>query len=469
MDCILHCLDMLLLDYIQGRILMNKKNFTKLLLVALIGVSYTSTLSANTTISSVKHYDISISKDLHVPYNNTKSNLFKDGFVTGFGSAVTFKGYDEEGNPQFYAITDRGPNADAPTYISGSSEDSSKIFPAPNFTPSIGILTINNNTATINESIALKNSTGQKLTGLPLAPGLVGSTNEVALDENLNTLGYDANGLDTEGIAIDKEGNFWVCDEYGPFLAKFNSAGKLLEKYEPGKGLPEILSSRIPNRGFEGLSISPSGKIFVSVQSVLDVDSKTSKIATFTRIIEFNPTTKKVKTYAYPINTSDYKNPKACKIGDIYAISDTELLVIEQGTLKDKSMRNAIYKVDLGKASDITNTTYEGKALEYVSDSSLLTNCTFATKSEFINLRSLGWTAEKAEGICLFNNNKTIAVINDNDFGLTTTLENPDITDYIYDPKTKTFTYSTDSNIIDLAENTEPAQIWTIELAKPLK
>ena len=62
---------------------------------------------------------------------------------------------------------------------------------------------------------------------------------------------------------------------------------------------------------------------------------------------------------------------------------------------------------------------------------------------------------------------KTIAVINDNDFGIVTKVvdeENPDadITDYIYDSEVKTYTYEEKeaAPVIGIEKNTEPAQIW---------
>ena len=451
---------------------MNKKFIACLLLSGLIMTPLTQ--AASTTSHTVQSYDVNVNKNLYVPYK-TSSELFKEGFVTGFGSGITFKGYDSNGNPQFYAITDRGPNADAPKYTSDDETKEAKIFPAADFTPSIGIVTLQDNKAVIDSSIQIKNSAGKKITGLPLENGLVGSTGEVALDENLNPLGYDVDGLDPEGIAVDRDGNFWICDEYGPFLLKLDPNGKILEKYAPGSGLPEVLKYRIPNRGFEGLTISPSGKIFVALQSVLDIEGKTSKTASFTRIVEFDPATKNVKTYAYPINVNDYKSPKACKIGDIYAISDTKLLVIEQGTLKDGSMRNMIYTLDLSNASDITHATVDGKELEYVSDPALLKNYKFGSKSALVDLRAEGWTAEKAEGICLLDDKQTIVVVNDNDFGLTTNLTDPilkdtDITDYTYNAQDKSFTYTgTVTPTINIQQNTQPAQIWTIKLPAPIQ
>ncbi len=90
-------------------------------------------------------------------------------------------------------------------------------------------------------------------------------------------------------------------------------------------------------------------------------------------------------------------------------------------------------------------------------------------KEEYIDLRAEGWTAEKAEGICMTSDG-TIAVINDNDFGIVTEVTddaNPeaDITDYIYDSSAGT--YSLDgveaSPVVSIKENTEPAQLLLIE------
>ena len=304
--------------------------------------------------------------------------------------------------------------------------DAAKIFPAPDFTPSIGVITIKNGEAAVEESITLKNTDGTPLTGLPLPAGDLGATGETALDVNLQEITPDADGFDPEGIAVDAEGNFWLADEYGPFIAKFNADGTLLQKYAPGNGLPDILKYRIANRGFEGLTISPSGKIYASLQSVLDINGETSKTATFVRILELDPKTGETKMFAYPVDVSAYKSPKNCKLGDIYALDDNTLLVIEQGELADGTLSNIVYRADLTNATDITNVTYDGKELEYTADSAALSGTlTYMTKTQAVNLREMGWTAEKAEGLCMLGDGKTLALIIEDDFGLSGASVNP--------------------------------------------
>lgn len=439
---------------------MKKKIFTAIMAI----VASANCVPAMAADFNVKAYDVSVPEKLRVPFENSKEGYFENGLVTGFGSAVTFKGYNDKGQMQFYAITDRGPNADAPKYKDGDKITDSKIFPCPDFTPSIAVLTVTDSGVVAESEIKLKYSEGKNITGLPLEPGSVGSTGETALDMNMNNIGYDNDGLDTEGIAVDSDGNFWICDEYGPFIVKADANGNILEKYAPGDGLPDVLKYRIPNRGFEGLTITPSGKVIASVQSVLDVNGETKKTACFTRFVELDPKTKETKMFAYPVDVTMYKSPKDCKIGDIYAVDDNTLLVIEQGKKADKNMSNVIYKVDISSATDISDIKYEGKELEYASADEL-SNINFAKKTPYIDLRANGWTAEKAEGICM-TDDKTIAVINDNDFGITTvvddTANDADITDYVYDSEKKE--YSLNDNKADVKisidENTEPAQLW---------
>ncbi len=121
------------------------------------------------------------------------------------------------------------------------------------------------------------------INGLPLQDGVIGSTNEVALSDTLKVLKGDNRGLDTEGITPDGKGGYWLCDEYGPFLINVDQRGKILAIHGPqaiegeksiAGGLPNILKWRQPNRGFEGLTRMPDGRIIAAVQSTLDIDGK---------------------------------------------------------------------------------------------------------------------------------------------------------------------------------------------------
>ena len=192
----------------------------------------------------------------------------------------------------------------------------------------------------------------------------------------------------------------------------------------------------------EGLSISPSGKVFSSVQSILDINGETNN-ALFTRIVMYDPKTKKTKMYAYPVNMTKFKKAKDLKIGDIYAVNDKQLLVIEQGKDNNGEMRNVINLVDISKATDLTGKKVNGKELETISNPEDLKklNIRMASSKEILNLREHGWDMEKAEGLTLLPDGKTIAIVNDNDFGVAVSTDNDkNITDLTYDSITKQWT-----------------------------
>lgn len=425
---------------------------TKLALLSL----FVSTLTFSEVVN-LKKFDIEVPSQFMVPYSGDESE-FKDGFKTGFGSALAFKNINSDGTIEFYALTDRGPNADIPKYLKDGKSVPGKFFPAPNFTPSIGILKVDNKKAEIIDKIELKDSTGKNITGLPLPLNRIGSTGEVALDLNMNSLGYDINGLDPEGIAIDKDGNFWISDEYGPFIIKVDKNGKILEKLEPGNGLPEIVKHRIPNRGIEGLTIDKNGNIYAAVQSTLNVDGKTKDTAIFTRVLKINPDTKEVKTFAYPID-KNYKSNSTAKIGDIYAVDENKLLIIEQGKQKGK-MENLIYLVDFSKADDITtlgNLESKGNDLKIK----------LGEKKLVVDLRKHGWDTEKAEGLTLLPDNKTIAIINDNDFGMAIS---EDVSPYHYNENEKQLYLNNKATNqkLTLKKNTETSQLWLVTLKEEI-
>ena len=453
---------------------MKNSNWKKALAITLLLGGLTFVQQADAASSQdvkVTKYIVDAGK-YQIPYSGNEEE-FHHEINPGYGSALVFKNYNKDGSIEFYGITDRGPNADIPKYVKDGKTIPGKFFPTPNFTPSIGIIKVDTkkNTAEVIKSIPLKDSSNEKITGKPLPQGQTGTTGEIALNFQMQNLGTDDNGLDTEGITLDKDGNFWISDEYGPFIAKVNKNGKILEKYAPGQGLPQIIADRVPNRGSEGLTIDENGNVFAFVQSPLDVDGKTAKTAKYIRIIKFNPQTKQTAMYAYPVDTG-YKNTGAAKIGDITSIGNNQFLMIEQGKQHGK-MQNLIYKVDLNGATEIG----DNGDLEY---GRLDGKITPAKKELVLDLRANGWNIEKAEGLALLPDRKTIAVVNDNDFGIAIKASDkqvPDaqVEDYTYDADKAQFTYNEDKTVhevqMGLQKNPpeeQQSQLWLFELPEKL-
>lgn len=375
---------------------------------------------------NVDKYVVTFPNGDHVSYQGVYQSQFPDGIPMGIGSGLYFVG-EEQGALKFVTVTDRGANADAPL-VDGRE---SKIFVTPDFVPTMMEVFVDEKGAIAVNPIPLKDQQGV-ISGLPLSSDYIGSTHEVPLSETLEVLSTVDNGLDLEGIVSDGQDGYWISDEYGPFIAHISADGTLLKKLGPtpnsdekgvASGLPNILKWRQANRGFEGIARLPDGVIIAAVQSGLDIDGETKKTAEVTRLVAYNPLTEETKMYAYPLDVDAYKKLSDAKIGDIVALDQNRILLIEQGKNRDGEMRNLIYIVDLSGATDLTASD-KVKPVEFNSLADINKRGIEVAKKELlIDLRDYGWQQEKAEGLALIDNQR-IALINDNDFGVQTTLNN---------------------------------------------
>jgi hypothetical protein len=443
-----------------------------------VSTSASQTNALGSISASVTRYQLRADASYYVPYEGGQAAVKADfplGFLPAYGSGMAFKGKADDGTLEFYAITDRGPNGDGPTVpVPGDSSGAttvSKVFPAPSFAPSFGLLRIGKGGAVLNSSTALRVNAQTKVTGLPPQAGAVGSTGEVPLTDtyvyDAAKSGYDANGLDPESMVYDRARNvLWTSDEYGPFVARINIATGVIEKkYAPGTGLPAIFAKRRINRGMEGLTLDvATDRLHGFLQSPIDPKDSAGKsikakppggsntdvrhIAKFARWVEFDPATESSKSYAYPIDGSAYDKDRTgnAKLGDVVSLGNGRFIVIEQGARKsDGKVMNKLMLVELPatatdiaamdenlEISSITQTASNG-----VSYADVVT----MRKTELLDLNALGWLAEKAEGLALVDEH-TLALVNDDDFGLATKL---------YDAEGKTVAGSIEDCTVDAA------------------
>ena len=281
-----------------------------------VNESFSQTTPVGAVTVTVTRYQMQAAARFYVPYEGSNPKVkeeFPNGFLPSYGSSLAFKGTTASGDLEFYGLTDRGPNGDGPNLpaLTGSGTIGSKIFPAPSFTPSIGVITVGKSGAVLGSSLPIKVSATVNASGLPIPAGSIGNSAEVPV---LDTMKYDstskatfnAGGVDSEAIVLDKKRNvLWLSDEYGPFIVKIDPAtGIILNKYAPGSGLPEIFLKRRANRGIEGMALdTTTDTLHAFLQSPLtdgsapySVTGKSEQIerfARFTRWIEFNPETGK--------------------------------------------------------------------------------------------------------------------------------------------------------------------------------
>ncbi len=478
----------------------------------------TQTHGAGAVSVGIKRYQIQAANSFHVPYEGTLAAVksdFPNGFLPSFGSGLAFKGTAANGALEFYGLTDRGPNGDGPNVpaLGGTGTSGSKIFPSASFSPSIGIITLGSNGAVLSSSLPIRYSSTLKSNGLPIPPGAVGNSAEIPVVDALKyepaKADFSANGLDTEAIVVDKaRGVLWVSDEYGPFILKIDTAtGTVLKKYQPGTNvgdLPPILLKRRANRGMEGLTLDiASGKLHGFLQSPLSdgkhlysVTGKSEDVerfARFARWVEFDPSTETSKMYAYPLDGADYDKGRTgnAKLGDVVSLGNGKFIVIEQGTAPSGKVANRLMLVQIGSASDISAAAHNpttsdlekssmaGAAVNGASWANVVT----LKKTQLLDLNAAGWLAEKAEGLTLVDD-FTLALTNDNDFGLKTIVTDPagaaisgaDITAckvdasgaFITDAAATGCTAGNSARVARGADHERPARLWLLKFSKKL-
>jgi hypothetical protein len=509
-----------------------KEHFESTLATAL-GQSSTSKVTQASVGGEVgiTKYVLSADAALYIPYEGANANAktdFSGGFFPAVGSGLAYKGKAADGSLEFYGITDRGPNGDSPNApIPGNTSTTSvtKMFPAPSFTPSIALISLGKDGARVKSLLPIKSDANTKINGRPLPAGTTGSSGEVPLTDGLvfdaAKANFDANGLDPESLIYDASNKvFWTSDEYGPFVVKIDAvSGVILKKYKPGTAatdLPDVLKNRRANRGMEGLTMSADGKLHGFLQSPIDpLDSNGASIkaidaadldqdgkkddtvnvrdfAQFARWMAFDPVTESAKLYAYPLSYPlssagekwDRNRTGSAKLGDLVALPNGKFIVIEQGTDGSGKVRNFLMLVEV--PATVTDISSDGIELEKNSiDGATASAHPWAglvtlKKTLLLDLNAIGWSAEKAEGLSVVDG-QTLSLINDNDFGLRTTLIDAsgkslegDITACTVDvsgtilSNGKCTAGATGGRVTRAFDSERPTRLWLIKLPKAL-
>jgi hypothetical protein len=346
----------------------------------------------------------------------------------GFGSSMVL---DPRDASVFYMLTDRGPNIDG-------TIANSKVFSNPNFAPQIGKFRLKGKELILESTIELKNENGVKLNGLPNPIGF-GNSGELALDLAGGILAPNADGLDSEGLALAPDGSFWVSDEYGPHIVHFDATGRTIERINPfgsGKGgrkIPLVFARRRPNRGMEGLTITPDGKTLVGMMQFPLFNPSSAAItgSLAIRILTFDIASGDTKQYIYLMERANLQASS-----EIVAITNTTFLVLERdGEYATEATKTTvfkkIFKIDLAGATDVSDPSnsvggklFGGKTVEELKDAATLASNGIipVRKTLAVDLMtdiSSLYPHDKAEGIVIINPS-LIAVCNDDDFGITT-------------------------------------------------
>lgn len=261
-----------------------------------------------------------------------------------FGSALTYSGRDD----LYYACADRGPADGAAAYHCrmhilrlGVTSDARGVWSA---------------TMSCEATRLLRTESGAPLIGLASA---------------INANAARALRFDPEGIRVGHDGSIYISDEYGPFIDHFSADGVRLARLpaapnllnphpsgEPAGELPPFsLKGRQPNRGMEGLAISPEGlRLFGIMQSPLiqdaGLDAANKRIGMNARIIEYSlrdGARGPRRQFVYRMERPSHS------LNEILAVSDRSFLVLERdGKGGDNAAFRSIYLVTLDGATDVS-------------------------------------------------------------------------------------------------------------------
>jgi hypothetical protein len=349
----------------------------------------------------------------------------------------------------YWMLTDRGPNGEDP-----------RTFPVPEFTPFIlQVKTTKDGAIEILEAIPITGP-GVAVNGVTGIPNLDNVTAPPALNEPFFGCGgspqldTNPNGIDPEGLVRTLSGDFWVVEEYSPSLLKIDANGRVVKRFYPAGVLDyldepayEAVDSTIPaifglkrklNRGFEGLALSPDGKtLYLGLQSPLvNPDTATGNESRITRILAFDiPSETVVAEYAYRFQwtgsgtgddefdvpvTGGRARARDMKVSALAMLDAHRMLVLERTDFKAK-----VYCVDLREATNILGTEWDdvgtAPSLETFNADGALEDegVTPLPKQFVIELSTTAGYPLKIEGLTVIDG-KTIAIANDNDFGVGT-------------------------------------------------
>ncbi|KHN99057.1 outer membrane autotransporter [Metarhizium album ARSEF 1941] len=334
----------------------------------------------------------------------------KFGDTISLGSSIamaswSWKGFRYEG--KLYGLPDRGWNTQGTVNFQPRiHEFLVTMTPAPNATaarpsaPNVALA--------YRDSILLAGPDGEPTTGLdadqtsglryPRLPLLPAAT--------FTGDGFGGDGprrkrvaLDPEALVLAGDGGFWISDEYGPYIYKFDRSGRMTAAIAPPDALLPLrngttsFSSNNPpaygpaghrqsvpssptqgrqnNQGFEGMTTSPDGtSLWVLLQSAALQDGGTSASSRrYTRLLQYSvkkcngisQTAVYEREYVVPLPTFKDASGKTAVAAqsEMHFVSDTQFLFLPRdsnhgrGLPSSESAYRHVDIFDLSNATDV--------------------------------------------------------------------------------------------------------------------
>ncbi|KAH8676453.1 esterase-like activity of phytase-domain-containing protein [Tricladium varicosporioides] len=220
--------------------------------------------------------------------------------------------------------------------------------------------------------------------------------------------------IDAEGLALAPDGGFWISDEYGPYMYRFDSAGKMVGAIRPPDAIipmrngSESFSADSPphfpnlgvghdvfpsdnptgrnnNKGLEGLALSGDGKtLWVLLQAAANQDGGLVTAGRrHTRLLKYDVTIPSSPRYArefvVPLPFQTAAQAKVAAQSEIFHIQDGSFFILarDSGAGHGQSSSTSVYRhidvFNIDKATDIKGKTYD------------CSNCSIASPTGVLN------------------------------------------------------------------------------------
>ena len=277
------------------------------------------------------------------------SGLGRDWHLGGFSDLYP----EGSSGKEFWTITDRGPNLDGG--VDGTPcATGTKVYPLPGFAPEIVRIGVKDGAIKVKQRIPLQFPSGPAV-GYSVRPT---PKNEASLDGSCQSLGTSPRGIDSEGVVVDpRDGSFWIADEYLPSVMHVRADGTVVTRIVPtgtqgtvaGSGatvvdaFPETVGTNFrPNRGFEGIAISPDGTtLYTALQSPMDYrptgtaptgPNPRSSLALRVFRLDISSLSAPVVTgqWVYPLDKGSGNGPLADKVSTLTWLGPDRLAVEER-------------------------------------------------------------------------------------------------------------------------------------------
>ncbi|TQJ88340.1 esterase-like activity of phytase family protein [Streptomyces sp. SLBN-31] len=152
--------------------------------------------------------------------------------------------------------------------------------------------------------------------------------------------------LDSEGLAIDRDGTRLISSETEPSIRRYSADGRILDRLPvPSPLLIAPAGRATANQTFEGLTLLPGGRtLLASMENALSGDSAILvRFQTWTRAKggHFRPAAQ----YAYPVDPG-------LGVPEVQATLDGRLLVLERGFTSGVGNTVRLYLADPRHATD---------------------------------------------------------------------------------------------------------------------